>query len=91
MENPAKYMMKKVDMSDIGISISGRMAISQFLKKKKITRITSKIDISKVSFTSVSDRRTFSVLSIKVVNVISPFCDFLISSSRLVNSSEILM
>ena len=45
-------MMKNVAISEIGISISGRMAISQFRKKKKITSTTSAKAMISVSFTS---------------------------------------
>ena len=52
MEKPAMYMMKKVAISEIGISINGRIAISQLRKKKKITSTTSTKAMMSVSFTS---------------------------------------
>ena len=64
IENPAKYMIKKVAIKEIGISIKGRMAINQFLKKKKITNTTNANEMTMVSFTSESARLTLMVLSI---------------------------
>ena len=82
-------MIKKVAISEIGISINGRMAISQFRKKKKITSTTSAKAMINVSSTSLNDCRIFLVLSIKTLNSISDLFDFLISSRRLLNSSAI--
>ena len=59
IENPARYMMKNVDTSEMGISINGRKAISQSRKKRKITITTSPKAIAKVSSTSASDWRIF--------------------------------
>ena len=61
-------MMKNVAIKEIGISISGRMAISQFRKKKKITNTTKPKEITSVSSTSFKDWRTFLVLSINNLN-----------------------
>ena len=63
MENPAMYMMKNVATSEMGISIKGRIAISQSRKKKKITSTTNPKEMNKVSFTSLIDFRMFTVLS----------------------------
>src|SRR4051794_34736892 len=41
MEKPARYMMKNVATSEIGMSINGRRAVSQLRKKKKITSTTN--------------------------------------------------
>lgn len=68
IEKPARYMMKKVAMSEIGISISGRRAIFQLRKKKKMTSTTRENAINSVSSTSSRERRTFRVLSISVLN-----------------------
>ena len=82
IEKPAKYIIKKVAINEIGISINGLIAISQFLKKKKITNTTSVNEITMVSFTSDNARRTFLVLSIGIANSISDlFCAF--TSSNL--------
>ena len=35
IENPARYIIKKVEISDIGISMSGRIAIKVFPEKEK--------------------------------------------------------
>ena len=51
-ENPAMYIIKKVAINEIGISINGLMAINQFLKKKNITNTTKLNEIKIVSFTS---------------------------------------
>ena len=83
MENPKMYMIKNVAMSEIGMSIIGRIAINQFLKKKKITSTTSVNEISRVSSTSLIALLTFFVWSINGVNSKSPFSFFLISSTRL--------
>ena len=61
MENPKMYITKNVAMSEIGISIIGRIAISQFRKKKKITSTTSVNEISRVSSTSLIALLTFFV------------------------------
>ena len=61
MENPKMYITKNVAMSEIGMSMIGRMAMSQFLKKKKITSTTSVKEISKVSSTSLIALLTFFV------------------------------
>ena len=89
IENPKRYITKKVAINDIGISISGRIAISQLRKKKKITNTTSPNEIMRVSFTSLSDLRMISVLSIITLNSISDLFDFLIVSSLFMNSSAI--
>ena len=83
IENPARYIMKKVAINEIGISISGLIAINQFLKKKNITNTTSANEIKIVSFTSSKALRTFLVLSIGTSNSISVLFELLISSKRL--------
>ena len=83
IENPNRYITKNVAISEIGISIIGRIAISQFLKKKKITSTTKEKEMSSVSSTSLMALLTFFVWSIKGVNSKSPFSFFLISSIRL--------
>ena len=83
MENPAKYIIKKVAIKEIGISTRGLIAMSQFLKKKNITNTTSANEIKIVSFTSSKALRTFLVLSIGTSNSISVLFDLLISSNRL--------
>ena len=55
------YITKNVAISEIGMSMIGRMAMSQFLKKKKITSTTSVKEISKVSSTSLIALLTFFV------------------------------
>ena len=91
MENPARYIIKKQETKEIGMSISGRMAISQFLKKKKITRITRHSEMMSVSFTSSNDLRTLFVVSISVFISMSAFSERFSSSIRLLNSLEMLM
>ena len=76
IEKPARYIIKKVAISDMGISISGRMAINQFLKKKKITSTTNEKEMIKVSFTSFSDCLTFLVLSMSTRYCISDLLAF---------------
>ena len=68
MVNPKRYMIKNVAISEIGISIKGRMAINQFLKKKNITKTTNPNEMRRVSSTSFKDWRTFFVLSINNLN-----------------------
>ena len=81
MEKPAKYIIKKVAIKEIGISIKGRIAINQFLKKKKITNTTNAKEITMVSFTSDSARLTFFVLSIGTKNSMSDlFCNLTCSN-----------
>ena len=91
MENPARYIIKKHEISEIGMSISGRMAISQFLKKKNITSITRHKEMISVSFTSSKDLRTFLVVSISTFISISDFSVRFNSAIRLLNSSDMLM
>ena len=62
------YMIKNVEISEIGISINGRIAMSQLRKKKNITSTTSINAMMSVSFTSASELRIFFVLSIKTFN-----------------------
>ena len=83
IEKPAMYIIKKVAISEIGISIKGLMAISQFLKKKKITSTTNPKEIKIVSFTSVKARRIVLVLSMGTANSISDLLDFFTSSNLL--------
>ncbi len=66
IENPPMYMIKKVAINEMGISIKGLMAINQLRKKKKITITTKLKEIIKVSCTSSNDLRIFLVLSIKI-------------------------
>ena len=91
IEKPPTYITKKVAINEMGISINGRIAINQFLKKKKITSTTKHKEMIKVSCTSSNDLRMFLVLSIKILNSISDLFPFLICSSLLLNSSEILI
>ena len=83
IEKPAKYIIKNVAIKEIGISINGRMAINQFLKKKKITNTTNTKEITIVSFTSAKARRIFKVLSIGIANSISDLFCFFTSSNLL--------
>ena len=83
IEKPAIYMIKKVAMSEIGISIKGLIAINQFLKKKKITSTTNPKEIKMVSLTSVKARRIVFVLSIGTANSISDLLNFFTSSNLL--------
>src|SRR4051794_25915598 len=55
MENPARYMIKNVATSEIGISIKGRSAISQLRKNINITSTTNPNAIPSVSSTSEID------------------------------------
>src|SRR6476659_7907853 len=68
MEKPARYITKNVATNEIGMSINGRMAVSQLRKKKKITSTTKAKEMMSVSSTSLSDWRMFLVLSIKTLN-----------------------
>ena len=83
IEKPAKYIIKNVAIKEIGISINGRMAINQFLKKKKITNTTKTKEITMVSFTSDNALLIFKVLSIGIANSISDLFCFLTSSNLL--------
>ena len=77
IENPHKYMMKNVAINDTGISISGRNAMAQFLKNKKMIKTTSMIDINNVSATSTTDFLMNNVLSSAISNLISEGRSFL--------------
>ena len=59
IEKPEIYMMKKVAIKEIGISINGLMAVSQSRKKKKITSTTKAKEIKSDSSTSLIDLRMF--------------------------------
>ena len=89
IENPEKYMIKKVAINEIGISINGRIAISQSLKKKKITSTTRVNEIANVSSTSLIDLRILVVLSSNTFISISVLFDFFMASSFLLKSSAI--
>ena len=83
IENPAIYIIKKVAIKEIGMSIKGLIAINQFLKKKKITSTTNANEIKIVSLTSSKARRMVLVLSIGTANSISDLFDFFTSSNLL--------
>ena len=91
MEKPARYIIKKHETKEMGMSMRGRMAIIQFLKKKKITRITRHSEMMSVSFTSSNDLRTLFVVSISIFISMSAFSERFSSSILLLNSSEMLM
>ena len=55
IENPKMYIIKNEPTSETGISIKGRNAITQSLKKRKMIITTSIIATSKVSVTSFTD------------------------------------
>ena len=55
MEYPKIYITKKVPISETGISINGRKAMIQLRKNRKIIITTRKMEINKVSNTSVTD------------------------------------
>src|SRR5882757_4044654 len=88
-ENPEIYMMKKVATNEIGISISGLIAISQSLKKKNITSTTKEKDIANVSSTSFIDFLMLTVLSSNTFISISCLLVFFMASSFLLKSSAI--
>ena len=52
IEKPNRYIIKNEPISETGISISGRNAIIQFLKKRNTIKITSVIAMRSVSITS---------------------------------------
>jgi len=66
MEKPKRYIMKKVDINETGISISGLKAILQSRKNKKMIRITSISEIRMVSETSVTERLIKIVVSMAI-------------------------
>jgi CRISPR/Cas system-associated endonuclease Cas1 len=66
MEKPKRYIIKKVDINETGISISGLKAILQSRKNKKMIRITSISEIKIVSATSVTERLIKTVVSIAI-------------------------
>ena len=70
-ENPHKYIMKNVAISETGISIKGRNAIDQSLKNKKMIKITRMIEIKSVSATSTTDFLIKIVLSKAMFNSMS--------------------
>ena len=76
-------MIKKVATSEIGMSINGRMAISQSRKNRKMTSTTRMNEITSVSSTSAKDLRMFLVLSINTFNWISDLDPLSICSIRL--------
>ena len=83
IEKPEKYMIENVAIKEIGISINGRIAINQSLKKKKITNTTNVKDITSVSFTSLIDFRILTVLSSNTLISISDLLVFFNASSFL--------
>ncbi len=70
-EKPHKYMMKNVAINDTGMSISGRKAIDQSRKNKKIIKITKITEISNVSATSTIDFLMKTVLSKATLSLMS--------------------
>ena len=58
MENPKMYIIKNEPISDTGISMRGRNAITQSLKNRKMIITTRIIAIINVSVTSFTDWRT---------------------------------
>ena len=89
MENPEIYITKNVATKEIGISIKGRIAVSQSRKKKKITSTTNAKEINNVSSTSLIDLRMFCVLSSNTFISISDLLSFFIDASFLLKSSAI--
>ena len=81
IENPETYMIKKVAIKEIGISINGRIAISQSRKNTNITSITKIKAMMSVSFTSLIECRILTVLSMNKFISMSDLFDFFIASS----------
>ena len=95
-------MIKKVAISEIGISINGLNAINQLRKKKKITSTTSIKAMISVSFTSDNDCRMLTgvidqhidfyirfVGSFYLVeSFIELICDFNVVGARLGNDCQ---
>ena len=83
MLNPATYMMKNEPISDTGMSISGRSAMSQSRKNRKMMRMTSANAMMSVWHTSAMECLTNRVLSITASTCRSLGSSFLIRSKRL--------
>ncbi len=62
-ENPKRYMIKKDPISETGMSINGRRAMTQLRKKRNTISTTREIATRRVSATSVTDCLTNLVLS----------------------------
>ena len=60
---PHKYMTPNVPISEIGTTTPGINVARQFRKKRKTTRMTSKIEMSSVNSTSWTDARMVVVRS----------------------------
>ncbi len=82
IEYPSRYMTKNVPMSETGMSMSGRNAMAQSRKNRKMMRMTSRSAMSSVSSTSLSDCRTNRVLSNTSSNTYSGGVCFLMSARR---------
>ena len=78
IEKPNMYMIKNAPINETGISISGRNAISQSRKNRKIINTTNKNAIKRVSPTSVIDLRINFVLSSAISSLISLGTSFFI-------------
>ena len=83
MEKPKRYIIKKVAISETGMSIRGLKAIAQSLKNRYIIRITRIRDIPSVSATSITDFFTKVVVSIATFSLMSLGKSFLSKSSCL--------
>src|SRR5258708_30070025 len=60
---PQRYITPKVPISEIGTTTPGMMVARQLRRKRKTTRITSTIEISRVSSTSATEARIVVVRS----------------------------
>ena len=89
IEKPEIYMIKKVAIKDIGISIKGLMAVNQSRKKKKTTSTTKAKEIKSDSSTSLIDLRMFCVLSSNTFNSMSDLLSFFMDSNFLLKSFAI--
>ena len=87
IENPKMYIRKNDPTNETGISISGRRAMTVFLKKRNTMSTTRLIAISMVSATSVTDCLMNLLLSKPTSSFMPAGRFFLISSKRLKNSS----
>ena len=80
IENPIMLMIAKVPINDTGIATTGMMVARQSCRKTKITNTTKTTAINSVSYTSLIDAVTNSVVS-NGISYSIPFGQLLLAAS----------
>ena len=92
MLKPKKYITPKVPMIEMGIAMLGMMVAAAERRKRKITSTTKMIARTRVNFTSCTESRIASDLSLKISRLtVAGSCARNAGSSALIPSTTLMV